>query len=205
MIFGEVTWMLILTACYVGATAVYAYLTWHIWKVSRQQGEVLERQTIMQQHENDRQSFIQMTSLLEAGRADRAFVHECIRAGVSWRDVPPDQLEKVDRVCRQFDIVGALDRLHLVSSLAIDVIYASAFVELYEGFLRDYVNDVRSAEQRGMLHFWELVQFYERVRWVPHNHPAATGAAFWHPQHRRPPPGEGIARSNTPADASADH
>jgi len=66
--------------------------------------------------------------------------------------------------------------------------YAVPFVDLYETFLADYVDNLRKGP-RGMTHFWELIQFYERVRNVPLNHPAVTGSKDW-PRNPRGTPSD---------------
>jgi hypothetical protein len=91
----------------------------------------------------------------------------------------------MDELCRRFDLLGLYDRIGIVNSLHVDFIYAVPFVELYEGFLKPYVEHLRTGT-RGMKHFWELVQFYDRVKHVPSNHPAESGKPNW-PENPREP------------------
>lgn len=74
--------------------------------------------------------------------------------------------------------------------MCVDYIYAVPFVDLYDAFLGDYVQHLRAGD-RGPRHFWELVKFYERVKYVPSNHPAVTGAPDWPPDPRKVPHGRG--------------
>lgn len=92
----------------------------------------------------------------------------------------PDQVRyAADKVCREFDLLGLMDRTGVVDSKLVDLFYAVPFALLYEDVLGQYVADLRKLESRGPTHFWELVQFYERVKNVPNKHPALTRKPDW--------------------------
>ncbi len=129
------------------------------------------------------QGLIDVFAMMEPTRPARKLIRSAIKAGRTWKQLKPKDRAAVDDLCRRFDLLGLYDRLGIVNSLHVDYIYSVPFVELYEGFLSEYVNYLRNG-LRGLTHFWELVQFYERVRHVPRNHPAETGAPDWPPDPR---------------------
>lgn len=124
------------------------------------------------------QGLFDVFAMMERTRAARKLVRDARSKGLTWRNLDPSQLEAVDDLCRSFDLLGIYDRLGIVNTLHVDFMYAVPFVELYETFLREYVEYLRNGP-RGLKHFWELVQFYERVKNVPHNHPTETGDPDW--------------------------
>jgi hypothetical protein len=125
------------------------------------------------------QNMIDIISLLEPTRATRHLIREKRSQGKTWKDLSNDELKEVDELCRRFDMLGLYDRLGLINSLFVDLFYSVPLVELYETFLSDYVNYLRDDSKRGKTHFWELVKLYERVKYVPSNHPAITGNDDW--------------------------
>lgn len=125
------------------------------------------------------QNLIDVLSLMEPTRKIRHLIYKARDQGKTWKDLKTEELEDVDELCRKFDTLGLYDRLGIVNSYHIDMFYSVPFVDIYETFIRDYVADLRTIEKRGPRHFWELVQFYERVKKVPHNHPASTGKEAW--------------------------
>lgn len=84
-----------------------------------------------------------------------------------------------DDVCRVYDRLALIDRHKLLNNKYVDEFYSVPFVILYERVLDKYVDGLRRGE-RGLTHFWELTQFYDRVKSVPANHPAyIEGAKEW--------------------------
>jgi hypothetical protein len=132
------------------------------------------------------QGLLDVFGMMEKTRPARALVRQAKAEGRTWRELSGSELAMVDALCRSFDLLGVYDRLGIVNSLHVDLMYAVPFVELYEPFLEAYVAYLREPEQRGKKHFWELVQFYERVKHVPSNHPAETGASVWPTNPRGP-------------------
>jgi hypothetical protein len=130
------------------------------------------------------QGLLDVFGMMERTRSARGLVRDARDHGRTWRDLNDTERVAVDDLCRTFDLLGVYDRLGIVNSLHVDYMYAVPFVELYETFLADYIAHLRAPERRGQKHFWELVQFYERVKNVPRNHPAETGAVVW-PRHPR--------------------
>ncbi len=125
--------------------------------------------------------------LMEPVRATRRLIRDAMKAGKTWRDLSKEDCLQVDELCRRFDLLGLYDRIGVVDRLHIDMIYAVPFVDLYERFLGDYVEWLRSGEGgRDRKHFWELVQFYERVKDVPKWHPVETGEEDWPEDPRKP-------------------
>jgi hypothetical protein len=133
------------------------------------------------------QGLLDVFAMMERTRPARKICRDARDNGKTWRDLNSTQLAAVDDLCRSFDLLGVYDKLGIVNSLHVDYMYAVPFVDLYETFLKDYVEYLQNGP-RGPMHFWELVQFYRRVRNVPRNHPAATGAPDW-PQDPRGRPG----------------
>ncbi len=110
--------------------------------------------------------------MMEKTRPARKLIREARSQGRTWRDLNEAELAAVDDLCRSFDLLGVYDRLGIVNSMHVDLMYSVPFVDLYNTFLTDYIAHLQKPEQRGKTHFWELVQFYERVKNVPRNHPA---------------------------------
>jgi hypothetical protein len=133
------------------------------------------------------QGLLDVFGMMERTRPARKLVRDASGKNKTWRDLNDTELAAVDDLCRSFDLLGVYDKLGIVNSLHVDYMYAVPFVELYETFLADYVKHLRDGP-RGQKHFWELVQFYERVKYVPRNHPAETKAPDW-PQDPRAKPG----------------
>jgi len=125
------------------------------------------------------QGLLDVFGMMEKTRPARTLVREARAERRTWRDLDKTELASVDELCRSFDLLGVYDRLGLVNSMHVDLMYSVPFVDLYESFLADYVKHVRGPRERGKTHFWELVQFYERVKNVPHNHPANKGERNW--------------------------
>jgi len=148
--------------------------------------ETLESERKNSQLENDRDGFLRLLEIMEASRQDREFVRDCRNQHRKPVDLNKDEIDRVDRVCRTFDILGLFDRQHLINSHLVDEFYAPPFIELYKTYLKDYVEDLRQENKRGKTHYWELVQFYERVESVISNHPGLTGASNWPDDSRIP-------------------
>lgn len=131
------------------------------------------------------QGLLDVFELMEPTRNTRRLIRSMVEKKRGWKDLTENELLQVDDLCRRFDLLGLYDRLGIVSTLHVDYIYSVPFVELYDDFLSDYVDHLRRGS-RGLMHFWELVQFYNRVKHVPNNHPASTGGADW-PENPRAP------------------
>lgn len=140
---------------------------------------ILREQLTAQRAANDRESFLRLLSIMEETRRDREAIWEHVKMGVTWSQLNGSDRAKLDRVCRAFDTLGLFDRLNLVDQRLIDQFYSPPFVRLYEEFLREYVEYIRSSRERGPTHYWELVRFYERAKLVPMNHPALLGLEDW--------------------------
>lgn len=139
--------------------------------------------------EFDTESFLRVTDFMEQTRQARSLVRGLIKGNRTWETLDREtELPVVDDLCRAFDRLGMLDRLQLIDTRLVDFFYSVPFVELYSQYLRNYVADLRSDEKRGPTHFWELVQFYDRVQHVPEGHPAKTGDPKWPDDPRRPRP-----------------
>jgi hypothetical protein len=130
------------------------------------------RQTLLQKKASDIQIFAMVVQRLEVTRADRAAIRDYVKRGNIVVPPPSPVLEAVDRVCREFDFVGFIERKGLIDKALVDEFYSVPFVFLYKQLLGKYVNYLRDESRRGRTHFWELVQFYERVRYVAKNHPS---------------------------------
>jgi hypothetical protein len=125
------------------------------------------------------QGLLDVFGMMEKTRPARAIIRKARAEGRTWQNLDKAELTAVDDLCRSFDLLGVYDRLGLVNSMHVDLMYSVPFVDLYESFLASYVEHIRSPDQRGKTHFWELVQLYRRVKKVPLNHPANTGKPDW--------------------------
>ena len=136
-------------------------------------------QTSIQKKVSDVQAFYSVAQRMEQIRGDRQIVRDYVKKG-EIQIPPPDDVQKAaDHICREFDILGLLDRTGFIDSRLVDLFYSVPFVLLYNDILGSYVEYLRKPERRGPTHFWELVQFYDRVQNVPGNHPSFSGAADW--------------------------
>jgi hypothetical protein len=119
----------------------------------------------LQTRQQHRFSKLQVFSLiferLEETRMDRRTVRDWLKKyEESGTDapVPPEDIEvasAVDRVCREFDLLGLLERNGLVDSLLVDEFYSVPFALLYQQYLKRYMYHLRKG-RRGPTHFWEL-------------------------------------------------
>jgi hypothetical protein len=154
--------MAIATVFYVALTAAV------VW--------IMHIQTTAQTRTVKLQMFNMLAARMENARQHRQVVRDY--ASKCWLEtgrvvfpLPDNVRDAADRVCREFDYLGLIDRNRIVDPKLIDQFYAVPFVQLYEDVLQTYVDDLRKPENRGPAHFWELVQLYERVKNVPRNHP----------------------------------
>jgi hypothetical protein len=85
----------------------------------------------------------------------------------------------VDMVCRDFDVAGLLDRQGIVDQECLDRFYSIPFQILYKDLLGEYVAAVRNEGKRGSRHFWEVDEYYERVKGL--KHPVETDGK-WQPR-----------------------
>ena len=85
----------------------------------------------------------------------------------------------VDQVCRDFDLIGLLDNADVIDRTLVDRFYAVPFIDLYDPFLKKYIDRLRLAEgeNRGRTHFWEVDQLYDRVKNVVH--PSKRTPSVW--------------------------
>ena len=131
-----------------------------------------------------------MEDIREDCHTIRKYINDYKTTEKQW-PVPDDILGAADRVSRAFDYLGLLDRRGLVDSKLVDYFYSGTLVELWDGFLKKYVDE----QSRGKTHLWELRQFYDRVKNVPDNHPANTGNKKW-PRNPRRKPKKSVQRTN---------
>jgi hypothetical protein len=118
--------------------------------------------------ESDRKGFLELSHLMENTREDRTEVRKMIRKnkismaeGKGKYHNPTHHNSHVDSVCRAFDILGFFHRRKLVDRKYVCEMYAPPFMELYENFLKEYVEHLRQPHLRGKTHYWELVNFYD--------------------------------------------
>ena len=136
--------------------------------------------------ENDRQAFLMIVGIMEKVRENRIDMREWIEAKRSVITLDPDQKHEAEQLCRAYDTLGLLDRLHLVERTVVDEFYSSAFDDLYEGFIRDYL--ATEHRERHRTAYWEVRELYKRTKLVRENHPAITGKAWpKNPRERRVP------------------
>ncbi len=161
-----------------GSLLAYAIMTGLIIRNSKYQVKL--------QHEAfELESFMHAVKFMEEVRPDRAIIRTYIQRNKTWSDMKKDgKLENLDKVCRAFDVLGLLDRHKLVDPDLIDRFYAPPLVQLWDGIMGNYVDELRKPENRGKIHFWELDSFYRRVQNVPPKHPGITGRPDW-PLHPR--------------------
>lgn len=144
----------------------------------------LARQTRAQQKAVKLQIFHMIVERMENTRAYRQTLRDYIKKSKLEHEKvpfpPPEEIkEAADKVSREFDYLGLLDRIGMVDSRLVDLFYSVPFVFLYKDLLNEYISELRKPESRGPTHFWELVQFYNRVKNVPDNHPGLSGNLDW--------------------------
>jgi len=155
------------------ANALYTVFTFAMQRTMKQQSDLQKRVTGLQ-------VFQIAIQRMEDTRRDRQRLRDYLASRPRGDAALPDEVrDAADRVCRDFDILALLDRTGFVDQRLVDSFYSVPFVLLYDSLLGPYVADLRKPEKRGPTHFWELVQFYERVKDVPKNHPAVTGEPDW--------------------------
>jgi len=165
------------------ATAVYVFLTALVVYL-------MFRQTRAQKEAVKFQRFHMLAIRMEDVREQRHAVRDYVRESKSQQGkvvfpLPDEVRNSTDKVCREFDYMGLLDRTEIVDSRLIDSFYAVPFALLYEDILGEYVAELRKPDNRSPTHFWELVQFYERIKSVPKNHPGLSGKVDWPKDARR--------------------
>lgn len=141
-------------------------------------------QTKAQQKIVKLQIFHMVVERMENTRAYRQTLRDYVKKSKREHEkalfpLPEEVREAADNVSREFDYLGLLDRTGMVDSRLVDSFYSVPFVFLYKDLLNQYVSELRKPENRGPTHFWELVQFYNRVKNVPNNHPGLSGNLDW--------------------------
>jgi hypothetical protein len=142
----------------VAYTVLTAFIAWY-----------MRRQTSLQKQLTNIQIFYSFVKRMEATRVDRAklraYVQQQRAAGQPiTMPLPPDVDEAANRVCREYDILGLLDRHGLIDRRLVDQFYSVPLALLHKDILATYLNYIRDASRRGPTHFWELASFAERVR-----------------------------------------
>jgi len=157
----------------VGASAAiyYSYLTSQM----RRLVEVQTLHAVFERMEKDRPARTQV----------RDYMAQCKSEGRPFSPIEDENVKKaIDSVCRNYDLLGFMDRHELLSRHYIDEFYSVPLVFLYDDILGQYVDSLRQERERGATHFWELTQFYQRVKDVPPNHPSRTAGATKWTKHR---------------------
>src|SRR5439155_10364474 len=99
------------------ASIFYTFLTWIIVRY-------MKRQTLLQKTVNDTQIFEMIVRRLEATREARALIRDYVKKGEVVIPPPGPVLEAADRVCREFDFLGLIDRRGLVNHALVDEFYS---------------------------------------------------------------------------------
>lgn len=165
------------------ATVLYVALTVAVVFFMRRQSRAQEEMAKLQRFH---MLAMRMEDVRHLRREVREYIRKCKEKDGEVFPLPNEIRDAVDKVGREFDYLGLLDRTGLVDSRLVDMFYAVPFVLLYNDILGSYAAEVQKPENRGPTHFWELVQFYERVKHVPDNHPGNTGKSDW-PENPRLP------------------
>lgn len=164
------------------ATAVYAWLTYYAKKNGDRQTQIAEGAAKLS---NIQTVYTLMEQTREDRHAVRAYIRHCKTEGrdIDGAALPEDVAKATDAVCRAYDVLGLLDRNDLLNQAFTDEFYSVPLVLMYDEVLGAYVRNLQLPEIRGETHFWELTEFYSRVRCVPQHHPAVTGRPW--PDDRR--------------------
>ena len=155
-------------------------------------------QLISQKKINKFQMFHMIMCRMESTREYRQILRNYIKETKTTRKIstldekdvleaPESVRDSAEKICREFDIIGLLDQNDMIDSSLVDKLYSVPFVPLYDDFLHYYVEDLQRPDSRGPTHFWELAKFYERVKYVPRNHPALNNADDWPKKIRAEP------------------
>ncbi|MBI3447256.1 MAG: hypothetical protein HY055_18270 [Magnetospirillum sp.] len=168
--FNYSLWVQITTILSSIGTVIYVFFTYRLLRRANSEANV--------------NGFLSLLKWIEEGRPDRLAARKIISERKALDDLTDNERLTLDRVCKSFDILGYMDRRRLIPQEFIDELYAVSFSKVYRGVLIEHVNsEIAGQGQPG--HFWELKQFFERIKQVPDQHPAITGKAAWPKNSRR--------------------
>ena len=125
------------------------------------------------------QTFMELIDRMEDTREARRAVRRFMLAKRPWQSLTQQELGSVDAVCRSFDLLGYFDRSRLIDRRFVPHFYAAPLIDLYDGYLKPYVEHFRHPDRRGPTHYWELVKLRDRMEAVKNTHPGLTGADDW--------------------------
>jgi hypothetical protein len=107
------------------------------------------------------QTFLDLLGRMEQTRDDRVAVRRFIISKRPLSKLSRQELNSVDAVCRSFDILAYFDHQKLIGAQFVEGFYADTFKDLYDNYLKSYVEELRKPDNRGPTHFRELVQVEE--------------------------------------------
>ena len=124
------------------------------------------------------QAILKVTEWMEQSRPDRAYVRRLtdehkIVTEANYKSLTYEDRDHIDNVCRSFDLLGYMDRTRLVDKRVVNELYAVSLCSLYDSGLAHHIS--RQDETK----YYELRQLFERVRFVPENHPSKNDDKDW--------------------------
>lgn len=139
---------------------------------------ILVRLTSLQRRVANSEFFHSVVKVMEDTRIHRQTIRNYINHKNRHHIVSLEEYNKVldaaDKVSRAYDYLGLLDRNKLIDSNLIDYYYSAPLVDLWDKFLKQYLDGLVNSGKRDKTHLWELRKFYERVQFVRDNHPGLT-------------------------------
>lgn len=129
-------------------------------------------------------SAITIINWLDAVRPHRHLLYKIRDQKKPFKEWSDEEKDAANKVSRQFDILGVLEKLGYIDQEFVDRFWAISVDEIWD-ICKDWVNCERTL--RGPNHLWEFEKLAERVRYVKMNHPAITRAG-WPKNPRLPKP-----------------
>lgn len=118
-------------------------------------------------------SAISVINWLDAVRPQRHMLYKLKEQKKPFKEWSEEEKEAANKVTRQYDILGVLEKLGYIDPEFVDRFWAISAVEVWE-VCKDWVDNERSL--RGPNHLWEFEQLAKRVEPVKRNHPAISNA-----------------------------
>ena len=116
-------------------------------------------------------SAISVINWLEAVRPQRHLLYKLKETKKHLKDWTDEEKDAANKVTRQFDILGVLEKLGYIEREFVDRFWAISVVEVWK-LCEGWVENERAL--RGPNHLWEFQQLAERVKQVRETHPAIT-------------------------------
>lgn len=128
-------------------------------------------------------TFLAVLERMEQDRKERHWLRNkiAIWGKLDIARLSREELEKLDRVCRGYDIMALFDRHGLLEHRLVDEFYGVSVVELYDYALGPYIEHLRKNGERDPGHYWQVTALRARLEGVVARSAVARRSVWFHP------------------------